>query len=175
MYTQLKNFVLLAMMLMVGLVYISANGQDIKTENQAEVVQRLPAQNPHSFIGTWNVQTQITNCAGIPVENFSKFVSIEAGGTAHEMSNSLPPSQRTVAFGVWEHLEQRNFVYALRFFRFTPMGTFSNIVQAKWSVLMGDDGDSYTADATIQVMLPNGTVVANLCGSENGTRMVIPN
>jgi hypothetical protein len=107
MYTQLKNFVLLAMMLMVGLVYISANGQDIKTENQAEVVQQWPAQNPHSFIGTWNVQTQITNCAGIPVENFSKFVSIEAGGTAHEMSNSLPHSQITVAFGVWEYLEQK--------------------------------------------------------------------
>lgn len=40
---------------------------------------------------------------------------------------------------------------------------------------MGDDGDSYIADATIQVMLPNGTVIANLCGSENGTRIVIPN
>ena len=62
---------------------------------------------------------------------------IEGGGTVHEMSNSLPPSQRTVAFGVWEHLEQRNFVYALRFFRFTPTGSFSNIVQAKWECLDG--------------------------------------
>jgi hypothetical protein len=170
MYIQHKNSILLGVMLMVGLACVSANGQDIKSE----VVQRLPGQTPHSFIGTWNVHTQITNCAGVPLENFSKFLSIEAGGTVHEMSNSLPPSQRTVAFGVWEHSEQNNFVYALRFFRFTPTGTFSNIVQAKWSVLM-DDGDSYTADATIQVMLPNGTVVANLCGTETGTRMLIPN
>jgi len=91
------------------------------------------------------------------------------------MSNSLPPSQRTVAFGVWEHLDQRNFVYALRFFRFTPTGTFASTVQAKWTVLMGEAGDSYTAEAAIQVLSPNGAVIANLCGTEFGTRMVIPN
>jgi hypothetical protein len=123
--------------LLPAVSYIPTNGQDIKAQNQAEVLQQLPAQNPYSFIGAWNVQDQITNCAGTPVENFSKFVSIEGGGTVHEMSNSLPPSQRTVAFGVWEHLEQRNFVYALRFFRFTPTGSFSNIVQAKWECLDG--------------------------------------
>lgn len=112
-------------MLITSLACIPANGQGVRTENQSGMVQQLPGQNPHSFIGNWLAQTQITDCR--PLEN-SKFVSNNAGGTAQEMSNSLPPCQRTVAFDVWQHLEERNFVYALRFFRFTPKGTFSNIV-----------------------------------------------
>lgn len=168
-----RTLVLFTTMLIIGLVYIPAGGQDIKSESNSSI-SGLPGKNPHSFIGTWIVQTQITNCSGVVTENFSKFVSIHAGGTANEMSNSLPPSQRTTAFGVWQPLYQRNFVYALRFFRFTPTGTFASTVQAKWSVLMGEDGDSYTAEGAIQVFAPNGTVIATLCGTETGTRMVIP-
>lgn len=133
----------------------------------------LPGSNPHSFIGTWIVQTEITDCAGNPTESFSKLLSIHAGGTANEVSNSLPPSQRTTAFGIWERLGRGEFVYALRFFRFNPDGTFANTVQAKWTVLVDDEGDSYTANAAIRIVLPNQTVV-NLCGTETGTRMEIP-
>jgi hypothetical protein len=165
-----KSLALFSALLIIGLLYIPVSGQAV---NQSEVVQQLPGQNPHSFIGTWIVQTQITDCAGTPLENFSKFVSIQAGGTANEISNSLPPSQRTVAFGVWEHLQQGNFVYALRFFRFTPAGTFASTVHAKWSVLMDETGDSYTGEAIVQVIAPNGTVIATLCGTETGTRMLI--
>lgn len=124
-----KSLVLLTTMLIIGLVSIPAGGQDIKSESNSSI-SGLPGENPNSFIGTWIVQTQITNCSGVVTENFSKFVSIHAGGTANEMSNSLPPSQRTTAFGVWQPLYQRNFVYALRFFRFTPTGTFASTVQA---------------------------------------------
>jgi hypothetical protein len=66
-------------------------------------------------------------------------------------------------------------VYALRFFRFTPTGTFASTVQAKWSVLMDETGDVYTAEASIQVVSPDGIVIANLCGTETGARMAIPN
>jgi hypothetical protein len=170
-----KSLVLLITMLIIGLVYIPASGQDISAEDKSGAFQHLPGQNPHAFIGTWIVQTQITNCSGVTLENFSKFVSINAGGTTNEISNSLPPSQRTVAFGVWQHLDQSNFVYALRFFRFTPTGTFASTVQAKWSVLMDETGDVYTAEASIQVVSPDGIVIANLCGTETGARMAIPN
>jgi hypothetical protein len=169
-----RSLVLFTTVLIIGLVCVPAGAQDIKFENKSVRWGQLPGANPHAFIGTWIVQTQITNCLGTPTENFSKFVSIHAGGTANEISNSLPPSQRTTAFGVWQPLYQRNFVYALRFFRFTPAGTFASTVEAKWSVLLGEEGDSYTAEGAIQVFAPNGTVIANLCGTETGTRFVIP-
>jgi hypothetical protein len=176
MYTHLsaRSLVLFTITLVVGLIFLPARAAEIKSEHTGEITRQDPGQNPHSFTGTWIVQTQITNCAGVTTENFSKFLSIDAGGTAQEMSNSLPPSQRTTGFGVWEHLDHTNFVYALRFFRFTPTGIFASAVQAKWSVVLADDGQSYTAEGAIQVTSPNGTVLANLCGTETGTRMVIP-
>src|SRR4029453_387466 len=168
-----KTLVLFAVTLVCGLIYLPVRGEEIKSEHTAEIIRENPDQKPHSFTGTWIVQTQITNCSGTTLQNFSKFLSINAGGTAQEISNSLPPSQRTTGFGVWEHSDHTNFVYVLRFFRFTPTGTFASTNEAKWSVVL--DGDnSYTAEATIQVFLPDGTVSQNLCGTETGTRMVIP-
>jgi hypothetical protein len=168
-----RSLVLFTITLVFGLIYLPARAEEIKSEHTGEITRQDPGQNPHSFTGTWIVQTQITNCSGATLENFSKLLSINAGGTAQEMSNSLPPSQRTTAFGVWQHSDHTNFVYALRFFRFTPTGTFANTAQAKWSVVLAEDGQSYTAGGAIQIALPNGTVVANLCGTETGTRMVI--
>ena len=168
-----RSLVLFIIILVVGLIFLPARAEEMKSEDTGEITRQDPGQNPHSFIGTWIVQTQITNCSGIPTSNFSKFLSINAGGTAQEMSNSLPPSQRTTGFGVWQHSDHTNFVYALRFFRFSPTGTFINTVQAKWSVVLAEDGDSYTGVATIRIVLPDGTVL-NRCGTETGTRMVIP-
>ncbi len=168
-----RSLVLFTITLVFGL-YLPVRGQETKSELKGALTWKYPGHNPHSFTGTWLVQTQITNCLGTPTENFSKFVSIHAGGTANEMSNSLPPSQRTTAFGIWQPLFPGNFVYTLRFFRFTPAGTFASTVEAKWSVLLADEGDSYTGEGSIRVFAPNGTVIANLCGTETGTRMVIP-
>jgi hypothetical protein len=169
-----RSLILSTSLLIIGLLCVPAGAQDIKSGTKNVSFGQLPGANPHSLIGTWIVQTEITNCSGVVTENFSKFISIHAGGTANEISNSLPPSQRTTAFGVWQPLYQRNFVYALRFFRFTPTGTFASTVEAKWSVLVSEEGDSYTADGAIRVFAPNGTVIANLCGTETGTRFVIP-
>lgn len=165
-HSTVRTLVLFTTMLITGFLCNPVNGQ---TESR-----NLPTQNPQSLVGTWLVQTQITNCSGTPLESFSKIVSVNAGGTAGEISNSLPPSQRTVAFGVWQHLEHNSFVYALRFFRFTPTGTFASTVEAKWSVLMDQSNDVYTAEGAIKVSSPTGVVIATICGTETGTRMVIP-
>ena len=161
--SSVKTLVLFATMLITGMLCNSVKGQ---TNN--------PPQNPHSFTGTWIVQAQLTNCAGTTVQSFSKLLAINGGGTALETSNAVPPSARTTAFGVWEHVGHRNFVYALRFFTFSPTGTFATTVNAKWDVWLGDDGNSYTGTGAIQIVSPGGTVIANLCGTETGTRMVIP-
>ena len=168
-----RSLVLFTITLVFGLIYLPASAEEINSGHTGEISWQDPGQNPHSFIGTWIVQTQITNCSGMTLQNFSKLLSINAGGTAQEVSNSLPPSQRTTGFGVWQHSDHANFVYALRFFRFTPTGTFASTNHAKWSVVLDGD-DSYTAEATIQVLLPDGTVAMNLCGTETGTRMMIP-
>jgi hypothetical protein len=167
---KINSFIFLSVMLAL---VVAANGQGVDLGGKGGASSGLPGQNPHSFIGTWIVQTQITNCFGTTLENLSKLTSINAGGTVQDTSNSNP--WRSAGFGVWEHLHQTDFVYAIQFFRFTPDGTFAGSVQAEWSVLMGEDGNSYSAEGDIQLVSPNGFVIAILCGAETGTRMVIPN
>ncbi len=157
-------------LMLVGLLSLSVAAQDSGPTEDS--LRYLPGTNPHAFIGTWVVQATITNCSGTTLESFSKGVSINAGGTQSDTSSSS--LYRAVGLGVWEHIQRNEFVYAARFFRFNPDGTPAGSVRAKWTVLMGDDGNDYTATGAIQIVLPNGTVVANLCGTETGTRMVIP-
>jgi hypothetical protein len=63
----------------------------------------------------------------------------------------------------------------MRFFRFNPDGTNSGSIRATWNISVDNNGDSYTGEGAVQVVLPNGVVVANLCATETATRMVIPN
>jgi hypothetical protein len=165
-----RSLVFSALML-VALLSFSVVAQD--RASAEESFRELPGSNPHAFIGTWVVQTTITNCSGTTLESFSKLVSINEGGTLSETSSST--LYRSVALGVWGHIWQNDFVYAQRFFRFNPDGTSSGSVRAKWTVLLGADGDTYTATGAVQILLPNGTVVANPCGTETASRMVIPN
>lgn len=153
-----------------GLLAFSAAAQDLSKETFRD----LPGTNPHSFVGSWTVQSSVTNCSGVTLQTFAKLTSINDGGTAQETSTGLPPSLRTTAFGIWRHVTRNDFEYALQFFRFNPDGTFAGSTRAKWIAEVDEGGDSYAATAAIQVVSPNGVVVANLCGSETGTRMVIP-
>ena len=168
-----RSLVLFTLTLIFGLC-LPARGQESKSELVGGLIFKDPGYNPHSFTGTWVVQTQITDCDVTTLENFSKFLMINAGGTAQEMSHSVPPSQRTPSFGVWEHLGQDNFVYVLRFFRFSPTGTFTGTAEAKWSVVLAQDGQSYTAEGAIKIISTTGVVLATRCGTETGTRMLIP-
>lgn len=139
---------------------------------ETSFARELPGTNPHALVGTWLVQTTITNCMGGTLESFSKLVSANAGGTLQETSSST--LFRSVALGVWEHRGQTEFVYAQRFFRFNPDGTPAGSVRGKWTVSMAEEGGSYTATGAIQIVAPNGTVVASPCGTETGTAMSIP-
>ena len=176
MRTRITHFTLIfSAVSMILFASINASSQDIKLASGDDLFRAIPGENPHALIGTWLVTTQVAACPGAPpapTENFSKMVSANAGGTLSETSSST--LFRSVAFGVWEHLGQRDFVYAQRFFRFNPDGTVAGGVQAKWTVLMGEEGDAYTATGDIKITLPNGTVVATRCGTESGSRMVIP-
>lgn len=139
---------------------------------ETSLAREIPGANPHAFVGTWTVQTTITNCMGVTLESFSKLVSANAGGTLQETSSST--LFRSTAMGLWEHRGQTDFVYALRFFRFNADGTPAGSVRGKWTVTMAESGGSYTATGAIQIVAPNGTVVATPCGSEVGTAMSIP-
>lgn len=134
---------------------------------------RLPTF--YNFAGTWVANAQITNCAGVTTNLSTKLISADHSGTVSETNTS--GSLRSTAFGVWERAPRYSgfqFVYYLHFFRFNSSGAWQDSVQAKWNVAMEPDGKSYTGSGDIQIVLPNGVVVANLCGTETGLRMEVP-
>jgi hypothetical protein len=132
-----------------------------------------PGLGARALEGTWITQTQINNCSGTVLENLSRLTMFNTGGTASETSSATV--FRSPAFGVWRYDGERDFVLAMRFFRFNPDGTNSGSIRATWNISVDNNGDSYTGEGAVQVVLPNGVVVANLCATETATRMVIPN
>ncbi len=173
--TRINIFRALMCLTLAAMLNVFGLAQEVKEYNgddvQAEVV---PAENPHALIGTWTVQSSVTNCNGTTLQNFSKLASFNQGGTAVETSTGLPASQRTTALGVWDHSGRNAFRYAVQFFRFAADGSFIGTTRAQWQVGMNQMSGSYTATASIQVVLPNGNVVATLCGLETGTRLTLP-
>ena len=132
-------------------------------------VDRLPGVTPSALVGTWTVQATVTNCQGTTLQTFSKLVSFDLSGTAHETSTGAPPSVRTTAFGIWEHTGLNSFRYALQFYFYPPGSPVNGTTLARWYVTMGQFNDSYAAEAEIVVTPPAGPV-QNLCGTETGTR-----
>jgi hypothetical protein len=122
-------------------------------------------------VGTWIGQATITNCeTGDVLQNFSRLTSFDRSGNVLETSTGLTPAQRTPALGVWEHARRNSYEYGLRFFRFDVAGNYIGYTRAEWSVTVRKSGNSYHATALIDVFLPNGVVVAHLCGTEDATR-----
>jgi hypothetical protein len=165
----------LVAMLFAATVPLSARAQDIAES-------RSPKENSslredfwwlRKLEGTWQAQTTIVNCqTGTVMENFAKLVSFNASGTAQEVSSST--LFRSAALGVWDRDDRDSFRYLLRFFRFNPDGTPAGSVRAIWEVNVAQGSDSYTGEATVQIIAPNGTVVATICGTETATRLELP-
>lgn len=147
---------------------LSAYGQEDK---ESESVRTLPGTNPHALIGTWTASSVITNCAGVTLFSHTKLVSFTDSGTAVETSTS---PLRTAALGIWDHAGQHTFRYMLNFYRYNADNTLAGSTRAIWTVTMNTFNDGYTAEAAVQMIAPNGNVVANLCGAETGTRMRFP-
>lgn len=123
--------------------------------------------------GTWQAQVTIRNCqTGTVMENFSKFVSFNAGGTAQEASSST--LFRSAGLGVWRRQDRDAFTYLLRFFRFNADGTPAGSVRAVWEVEVAQGSNSYEGEAMVQIIAPNGNVVATLCGTETATLVELP-
>jgi hypothetical protein len=161
-------------MLLAAIAPVGAQAQDLKGTEPRTV----KPSNSEEFWwlrrleGTWQAQTTIVNCqTGTVMENFSKFVSFNTGGTAQEVSSST--LFRSAALGIWERNGWDSFRYLLRFFRFNPDGTPAGSVRAVWE---GEftNSNSYAAEATVQIIAPNGMVVATICGTETASRLELP-
>ena len=158
-------------LLVMGQIEVGA--QQVVASEDIKTAESLWGNGARALEGTWQTQATIRNCqTGTVMESFSKFVSFNMGGTAQETSSST--LFRSGALGIWQYNGGNSFRYLIRFFRFNPDGTTSGSVRAVWTVTIDEFSNTYEATANVQILAPNGNVVATACGSETATRLVFP-
>jgi hypothetical protein len=160
----------LAILALAGFARICISAQDLSSaESKRE--ESSKGLGARALEGSWTAQATVRNCdTGAPIgEVFAKMITFMQGGTLQEDSTGSAPLPRASGHGVWKHLGENDFAYAVQFFRFNTNGTYHSKTVARWQVVMDDSGDSYSATATVQVFLSGGGVI-NVCTSETATR-----
>ena len=65
----------------------------------------------------------------------------------------------------------RSYSAPFQFFSFNPDGTFAGTVKIARNILLAADANSYTSTVSVEILDPNGNVIATLCGTESATRL----
>ncbi len=166
---------MLAILMLTVFTQISVSAQDIiNNENDDEQKQEDLAtrrENTRKLEGSWNHQVTRLNCAtGAPLGTFQAMFTFNRGGTFWEAGTNTSPALRSPSHGVWGYESRGLYTTAFQFFRFNADGTHAGKNIVRQEIELSDDGNSYTAIATTQVLDVNGNVIANNCSSGVGTR-----
>jgi hypothetical protein len=126
------------------------------------------SENPDPIEGVWLVKVALTNCATgealpFPGAKLDAMAMFAEGGTFHD-TNMNPSLARSAGFGTWQHVRDRIYRFAFRFFNLDSTGTLptgSTIVRHR--VVLSPDGKSYRSQGTAEFydvsgvrMLPDG-------------------
>jgi hypothetical protein len=93
------------------------------------------------------------------------------GGTLTSTDNQ-PPRSRGPGFGTWQNLGEGSYSAPFEFFSFNTDGTFAGEVGIGRDLQLAADGNSYSSVVSVEIVDPNGSVIATLCGTEVATRVV---
>jgi hypothetical protein len=123
--------------------------------------------------GSWSVIVTLRNCQtqGV-IRTIPRMITFAQGGTLHEYAvagTAAMPVNRGPGHGLWSHSTQRNFSYALQFFRINGDTSYGGYVREARSVEVDETGDGFTATGTGTVYNPDGSFFPT-CATEVGTR-----
>lgn len=85
------------------------------------------------------------------------------------MSSSAPnPATRSLAHGTWIHTHGRQFKSTFVWFRFDPTGQYVGTQRVQRTIQLAKGQASFHSTDVIEVIAPNGVVVATFHGTEVG-------
>ena len=128
------------------------------------------AESGGRLVGVFDTHLTLTNCHGVVIRTLEALQMFNQGGTLASTDNQ-PPSSRGAGFGTWENMGGRSYSAPFQFFQFNPDGTFAGTVRIARNILLAADANSYTSTVSVEILDPNGNVVATLCGTESATRL----
>ena len=167
---------MLAILMLAAGAQISVLAQDMVNEEKSDKQTQEEGllarrQNGRKLEGSWNLQGTRLNCqTGAETGTFSALFTFARGGTFWESGSQLSPALRSASHGVWRYESNGSYTTAFQFFRFNADGTFAGRQIVRQQLELSDDGNSYTATATAQILDVNGNVIANNCSAGTATR-----
>ncbi len=118
--------------------------------------------------GTWSV---VVDPDPTPAGNQPPFVSTiayTATGSVVETTSRAPSS---AGLGTWDRLGGGEFTSTIEKYRFDGAGNYAGRTRITEVQTVAEDGGSYTARATTEILNPAGTVVATFTSAVSATRL----
>jgi len=128
-----------------------------------------------SIEGVWRTMVTPRNCqTGVPlITAFPGLFTFNKGGTMSEfgIGPGSSPALRSPGHGIWQREQGwQDYSFAFTYYRYNASGVFvgSQIVRA--TLELGDSGDAFTTNSSIEVRDADDNVVATACATAVGTR-----
>ena len=133
------------------------------------------AHPKNALVGSWEIAASNTyDCAtgqpdGAPPTPIN--YTFNLGGTMTEIeANAIDGPYRSSAQGIWQHLSGNRYFAAFTNYSFNPDRTHAVTIKYRTYLTLSWDKQSFTERGTAEVRIPDGTVVANVCFADTGTR-----
>jgi hypothetical protein len=122
--------------------------------------------------GTWITSISLTNPPPGVDASFQALDTFVSGGGILVSSSQSHPTGRSLAHGNCTHTGGQMFACAFVWFRFDPTtGSYLGMQRVRRTMTVSSSFQSFQATDTVEVLAPNGTVVASIQGTETGHRL----
>ena len=128
-----------------------------------------------SIVGVWRTMVTPRNCQnGVPlITAFPGLFMFNKGGTMSEfgIGPGSSPALRSPGIGIWHRGQGwQDYSFAFTYYRYNASGVFvgSQIVRA--TLELGESGDAFTTNSSIEVRDADDNVVTTACTTAVGRR-----
>ena len=121
--------------------------------------------------GTWMSNVTLQNPPPGIDASFLALNTFGAGGDVVVSSSQGHPAQRSLAQGEWKRIANRRFACTFTWFRFDAAGQFIGTQRVRRTMTLAPSLRTYTSIDIVEVVAPNGVVVATLNATETATRV----
>jgi hypothetical protein len=137
--------------------------------------QSAESASSHSLEGAWWVTVTLYNCAtGTKRPPFSSMLLFSRGGTVTETTSNpaFLASQRSVGFGVWRKADNGTYTASDVAYILFSGGPFTAGTQKLiHTIILDNDADSFTDDATVQFFDTTGALLNSGCATATAVRL----
>jgi hypothetical protein len=129
------------------------------------------SQKPGDLRGTWMTSVTLNNPPPGVDATFQTLNTFVSGGGVLVSSSQSHATQRSLAHGNCARAAERKYSCTFVWFRFDPAGTFVGMQRVRRTMTISQDRSTFESADTIEVLAPDGTVLATVQGTETGHRL----